>query len=57
MNDLLSASCARRKTISTKIHDETALPLAVRLLVRRFNLLPGVAAAVAAAAGFNMEVR
>lgn len=34
-----------------------SLPLATRFLMRRFGLMPGMAAVIAAAAGFNMETR
>ena len=52
------ARLVRRNPTTFKTRsDVTPLPLAARVLMRRFGLMPGMAVAVAAAAGFDLEVR
>jgi len=58
MNAPITRDRADRNLNHTDNNDDgPSLPLAARVLMRRFHLMPGLATAIAAAAGFNLEVK
>lgn len=55
MSSILAKRRRRRKPGIDTLEPSSPLPYAVRRLMRRYSLTPGMAAAVAAAAGLSLE--